>query len=67
MLFICKCSKCKAVVEARLEDLSRVELDFVDQVIRFICPECKHQSEMSILTSNKLKDRALPAMRLTRG
>jgi hypothetical protein len=67
MLFICICAKCDAVVEARLEDLSRVELDFREQVIRFICPECKKQNEMSLLTSNKLRDRALPGTRVARG
>ena len=66
MLFICKCSVCEAVTEGDLDGMSRIELDFSTQVIRFVCPKCKKESEMSILTSNKLKDRPLPGLRLAR-
>jgi len=66
MLFICKCSVCEAITEGDLESMSRIELDFAAQIIRFVCPKCKKESEMSILTSNKLRDRPLPGMCITR-
>ena len=59
-LFICRCPKCHAVTEDAMESLSRIEFDFEDQEIRFVCPICKSESKMSILTSNKIKDKALP-------
>lgn len=68
MFFICKCAVCEAVTEGDLEgSQSRLEFDFIDQIIRFVCPKCKKENEMSLLTSNKLRDRALPGMRLMRG
>lgn len=59
-LFICRCPKCQSVTEDSLDSLARIELDFIDQEIRFVCPKCKKESKMSLLTSNKLRDRALP-------
>jgi len=67
MLFLCKCAHCGKANEAELSHLARVELDFQDQVIRYICPECKRQSEMSLLTSNKLNEKPLPKMITMRG
>jgi hypothetical protein len=66
MLFICRCAVCSAVTEGQLESMSRIELDFIDQTIRFVCPECKKESEMSILTSNKKKSAPYPSMIVTR-
>jgi hypothetical protein len=40
--------------------MSRLEFDFVDMEIRFVCPKCKKESTMSLLTANKMRDRALP-------
>ena len=60
MLFICRCSACKAVIEAGDDSPPRVEFDFDEQEIRFVCPRCKQESKMSLMTSNKLKSRPLP-------
>jgi hypothetical protein len=62
MLFICRCQKCEKVTEAGIDSISRIELDFVDQTIRFVCSECKKESEMSLLTANKRKSVPYPKM-----
>ena len=68
MLFICRCPICDSVTEGDLGDsLSRIELDFIDQEIRFVCPSCKKESKMSLLTSNKLSARPLPGIKTMRG
>lgn len=59
-MFICRCPQCNAITEAGTESSPRLEFDFVELEIRFVCPECKKESRMSILTSNKLKSRPLP-------
>jgi len=60
MLFICRCPKCGAVTEAGKDNSPRLEFDFDEQEIRFVCPECKKESKMSILTNNKLNSKPLP-------
>lgn len=67
MIFIFRCSKCQAISEGDLESISRVEFDFVQQEIRFVCPHCKKDSVMSVLTSNKLKSKPLPGIVTMRG
>lgn len=60
MIFIFRCGRCQALSEGDLESLSRVEFDFVEQEIRFVCPICRKDSVMSLLTANKLKSKPLP-------
>lgn len=68
MIFIFRCSKCQGVTEGDLmQSLSRVEFDFLEQEIRFVCPLCKKDSVMSLVTSNKLKSKPLPAIVTMRG
>ena len=67
MIFIFRCSKCQGLSEGDLESLSRLEFDFVDQEIRFVCPICRKDSSMSLLTSYKLKSKPLPGIITMRG
>jgi len=67
MLFICRCPHCNRVTEGGVDNASRIELDFIEQEIRFVCPECKRESKMSLLTSNKMKSRPLPGIVVMRG
>lgn len=67
MLFICRCPHCSCVTEGGTDSASRIELDFVEQEIRFVCPQCKRESKMSLLTSNKLKSKPLPGTSIMRG
>lgn len=67
MIFIFRCSQCLSLSEGDLNSLSRVEFDFVEQEIRFVCPICKKDSVMNLVTSNKLKNRPLPKTITMRG
>ncbi len=66
-MVICRCPVCNSVTDYATDPMSRIEFDFVDQEIRFVCPKCKKESKMSLLTANKIKDRPLPKMITMRG
>lgn len=60
MKIACRCKKCRVTWMQGEEDLC-LELDFYDQKIFFVCPNCKYENLMDIATWKKKQDHsALP-------
>jgi len=66
MLIVCKCT-CGAITEHKEDDPPRMEFDFLHQEVRYVCPSCRKECTMSIVTANKLTKQPLPSMRFARG
>ena len=58
MVLACKCKGCGKIHMNQDDDLT-IELDFIEERIRFICPGCKTNNEMS-LESKKLRNERQP-------
>jgi len=67
MIFLCRCAKCESIYNGNIDDNARIEIDFVEQEIRFVCPQCKKENKISILTTNKKNAAPLPRINIMRG
>ncbi len=66
-IFFCRCAHCQGFSEGALDSTAKIELDFLAQTIKYVCPLCKKESSMSIMTSNKNAElRPLPKMAILR-
>lgn len=62
MQIVCRCKYCGYVhISNKDEDLS-LEIDFLDEVIRFICRKCKKENKLQISFEKIRKERPLPGI-----
>jgi len=67
MVIACKCKGC-GTIHMNADTELTVELDFIDEKIRFVCPSCKTENCMDFeSTAKRNKRQPLPSMSFVRG
>jgi hypothetical protein len=67
MNIACKCKSCNGIHMQHQDELT-LEFDFMDELVRFICPNCKYMNEMSFRSlAEKNKRMPLPNISVSRG